>query len=251
MPTGMRMMTFSTNFWTSTSRQIRERGRQKTKSSKGTKTDVIDLVFDADKKNENDDDSSISDDSLATKDLLERANERLVNQQLMDEIKELKECIERKDKEIEQMGGQLRMAVATKCDLIIAHTELERHHEVDLQMKEKTVKEMKSTNNTLVEMRADMEKEFMNELVALANNIEELQSKQKKEMHAKNEELQRTMYEVSEKEYQIQILEDQIRRLEAKNSSNYDETVNDKGFSARHDSTKKVRKYRKKPSLEQ
>ena len=62
--------------------------------------------------------------------------------------------IDRKDKEIEELSGQLRRAVATKCDLVISHTELERHHEFNLKKLEECTKQLVKANFGLVEDQA-------------------------------------------------------------------------------------------------
>jgi hypothetical protein len=67
-------------------------------------------------------DSIGSSDTAKTSDLLDRAHDRLHLQELHDEIVELQQVIERKNGELEVLSGQLRRAVATKCDLVLAHT---------------------------------------------------------------------------------------------------------------------------------
>ena len=49
---------------------------------------------------------------------------------------------------------RLRRAVATKCDLVIAHTELERHHEFNLKKLEEATKHLLKANFGLVEEQA-------------------------------------------------------------------------------------------------
>ena len=74
---------------------------------------------DEESEEEDDDDESVrSGDSATTVDLLERAHDRLHMQQLHDEIDNLKSIVERKNVELENLTGQLRRAVATKCDLV-------------------------------------------------------------------------------------------------------------------------------------
>lgn len=105
-------------------------------------------------EDDDDDESANSSGSNATQDLLERAHDRLNMQSLYEEIGQLRRTVERKDKEIEQLSGQLRRAVATKCDLVIAHTELERHHEFNLSKLEEATKHLLKANFGLVEEQA-------------------------------------------------------------------------------------------------
>jgi hypothetical protein len=110
-----------------------------------------------DEEASNDDDEEISvtsSNSSATQDLLERAHDRLNMQHLYEEIADLRKSMEQKDKEVEQMTGQLRRAVSTKCDLVLAHTELERHHEFNLRKLEEASKYLLKANFGLVEEQA-------------------------------------------------------------------------------------------------
>ena len=103
---------------------------------------------------EDDGESVESSDSNTTQDLLERAHDRLNMQGLYEEVTQLRKIVERKDQEIEELSGQLRRAVATKCDLVIAHTELERHHEFNLKQLEEASKQLLKANFGLVEEQA-------------------------------------------------------------------------------------------------
>lgn len=104
---------------------------------------------------EEDDDSAASSDTHGTQDLLEKAHDRLNMQNLFEEVGRLRLRIEKKDKEMEEMAGQLRRAVATKCDLVIAHTELERHHSFNLKQLEAASRQLLKANFGLVEEQAD------------------------------------------------------------------------------------------------
>lgn len=139
-------------------------------------------------------------DSITATDLLEKVNARMEQQKLMEELKELRSTLERKDHEIEQLTGQLRMAISTKCDLVIAHTELERIHEMDMQEKDAFANQLKRNTLLNLEIRAEMEIEFMNEIDTLSKQVEE-------------SERQRT-HENMEKDLEIAQLQEKIRRLE-------------------------------------
>ena len=117
-----------------------------------------DEEYDEDEEDDEEDDeeegSVTSSSSNATQDLLERAHDRLNMQGLYEEVNQLRKIIERKDEEIDNLSGQLRRAVATKCDLVIAHTELERHHEFNLTQLEECTKQLVKANFGLVEEQA-------------------------------------------------------------------------------------------------
>lgn len=161
--------------------------------------------------------------SVATNDLLDQVKSRMEQQRLMEEAKELRKTIEKKDAEIEQLTGQLRMAISTKCDLVIAHTELERLHEVDLKQRDLYAEDMKRANLAMIEMRAEVEKEFMNELTDLSNQVEETEDLRKKE--------------AADKDEIIRLLEEKVRRLELTAMG---------GQSARGRDDAKVKYYKKK-----
>jgi hypothetical protein len=107
---------------------------------------------------ENEDDSSEANNSDGTQVLLERAHDRIALQGLQDEIQSLKAVIAKKNMEVEHISGQLRRAISTKCDLVLAHTELEKHHEYNLHMKEQESHMLMKANFGLLENRAGLEK---------------------------------------------------------------------------------------------
>mgnify|MGYP007080238279 CR=1 FL=1 len=171
---------------------------------------------------ESDDEEDEDVNSVATNDLLEQVNARMEQQRLMEEVKQLRATVEKKNAEIDQLTGQLRMAISTKCDLVIAHTELERLHERDLQERDQIADLMKKSNIALMEIRAEVEKEFMNELTGLAQQVEQAETRRQNDLE--------------EKEQIIQLLEEKIRRME-RNAL--------QGTSARPDN-EKVKFYKKK-----
>lgn len=160
--------------------------------------------------------------SVATKDLLDQVKSRMEQQRLIEEVKDLRLTIEKKDAEIEQLTGQLRMAISTKCDLVIAHTELERLHEMDLKQRDDYAEAMKRSNMSLMEVRAEVEKEFMNELNNLSAEVREKEQQRRKE--------------AAEKDSIIHLMEEKIRRMEVTAMG---------GFSVRRESDK-VKYYKKK-----
>jgi anaerobic ribonucleoside-triphosphate reductase len=82
-----------------------------------TEDDEYENVIEDDEGSD-DETSARSGGSATTEDLLERAHDRLHMQQLHDEVENLKQVIDRKNVELENLTGQLRRAVATKCDLV-------------------------------------------------------------------------------------------------------------------------------------
>lgn len=155
--------------------------------------------------------------------LLDQVKSRMEQQRLLEEAKELRRVIEKKDAEIEQLTGQLRMAISTKCDLVIAHTELERLHEGDLKRRDEFAEHMKRSNLALVEMRAEIEKEFMNELTSLSTQVQQADEKRMQELEAKDQI--------------IGLMEDKIRRMELAAMG---------GQSARRHDDDKVKFYKKR-----
>ena len=181
-----------------------------------------DSAYSDEDESSDDDDSEDEVEEVDARDLLAQVNARMEQQRLMEEAKELRSVIEKKNAEIEQLTGQLRMAISTKCDLVIAHTELERLHEQDMKVRETYADDMKRSNLYLMEVRAEVEKEFMNELTQLSQKVQESEERRKKD--------------VEEKDLTIKLLEQKIYRME-KNAL--------QGSSARPDSDK-VKFYKKK-----
>eukprot|EP00977_Amphora_coffeiformis_P003709 scaffold715_cov164-Amphora_coffeaeformis.AAC.6 len=216
------------------------------KEASDDEEDVSDYEFnDEDEGNDeyNDEDESVdSDNSGATQDLLERAHDRLNLQGLYEEVAQLRNTIERKDKEIEELSGQLRRAVATKCDLVIAHTELERHHEYNLKQLEEASKQLLKANFGLVEEQADTDvvsvlllyflfellaldcpveacfsclsfnllQQLMNEIVRLNQEMKEMKTEH---IHELGDWERLHANEMRDKEYEIAKLEEEVRKL--------------------------------------
>eukprot|EP00527_Entomoneis_sp_CCMP2396_P003938 CAMPEP_0198147642 /NCGR_PEP_ID=MMETSP1443-20131203/36916_1 /TAXON_ID=186043 /ORGANISM="Entomoneis sp., Strain CCMP2396" /LENGTH=391 /DNA_ID=CAMNT_0043812055 /DNA_START=92 /DNA_END=1267 /DNA_ORIENTATION=+ len=172
-------------------------------------------------ENPDEDDSSdveTSDEqTMGTKDLLARVQDRLTIQKLHEEIERLKGVVDSKNAELELLAGQLRRAVETKCDLVLAHTELERHHENLLNGKDHEAHKLMKTNFCLMEGLADVEKELLNEIVRLQVEIQDTRKQHTQELHDwermhKNEMLER--------DCEIARLKEEVRKLLLKSSSN-------------------------------
>jgi hypothetical protein len=157
-----------------------------------------------------DQESCSSESSDATQTLLDRAHERVAMQRLHEEIERLHDVLEQKNEEIEKLAGQLRQAVETKCDLVIAHTELERHHAFNLACKKKDVSALKEENRTLQEKRTEAELTLLNELVQLTDAMKEAEKAHQQELDDW-ERLHRN--EMLEKDFQIAQLSEELRKL--------------------------------------
>ena len=179
---------------------------------------------DADDEDESEEEESENEEEeeIDTRALLSQAKGRMEQQRLMEEVHELKRALEKKNAEIDQLTGQLRMAISTKCDLVIAHTELERTHEMDLKQRDQYAEEMKKTNLRMIELRAEIEREFMNELTSLATQVDEAEK--------------RRVADLAEKDEEVEALNAKIRKMEQNMA---------KGRSARPESDK-VKYYKKK-----
>jgi hypothetical protein len=166
-----------------------------------------------DSNSEDSSESSVhSDSSDNTKNILEKAHTRLENQSLKEEVKALEATVEQRDNEIEQLSGQLRRAVSTKCDLVLSHSELERFHEASLKKRDADMVLVQQANHSLLEMRANIEKEFMNELGKVTEEMEEEKKKHREEMDDW-ERMHRN--EMLEKEFIIAQLGEELRKAKA------------------------------------
>jgi len=168
---------------------------------------------DNDEEDEDDEDASEdgsfrSNCSENTSDILEKAHDRIALQKVKEEMKALEQVVERRNEEIEILAVQLRRAVATKCDLILSHTDLEYHHELSLKSKGTDLVIIQKANYTLLEIRAEVEQEFMNELAALAESMKEASIKHRQEIRDRGRVHMNAMLE---KDYQIAQLTEELR----------------------------------------
>ena len=174
---------------------------------------------------DSDDQDAVEDDDEEDQEsvtnLLERAHDRIAMQHLQEEIAKLNEVIEKKNEEIEHISGQLRRAVATKTDLVIAHTELERHHENNLSLKEQDVQVLKKEKVSLEEQKSKIERELLDELVKLTDQLKATKKGHRQELEDW-ERLHRN--EMLEKDLQIAQLTEEIRTLQG-----FDNMKNKKG----------------------
>jgi hypothetical protein len=161
-----------------------------------------------DEEGDEEDMSSIDSEDTAT--LLDRAHDRLHLQDLQDEVQHLKEIIAHKNEELEKLSGQLRRAVATKCDLVLAHNELELHHEQNLKRRDEGLMQLKRANLSLVEAQSEVEKDLLNEIFALNHKMSGLEEVHQRDVQER-EEMHK--YELSLKDKRIHRLQEEIRKM--------------------------------------
>ena len=179
--------------------------KQDADSSVSSVKAIADGEQDTPEEDNNSVDSSVSEDAAA---LLERAHDRIARQNLQEEVQTLKEVIERKNAELENLASRLRRAVETKCDLVVAHNELAKHQEQTIQKKNENLMRMKEANKCLLEGHAATEKKMLNELIRANDRFAALQKKHDDELDDW-ERLHRN--EILEKEYQIAKLTEEVR----------------------------------------
>ena len=127
----------------------------------------------------------------SSKRLLRMCDERMQYQTHNEEIKGLKDTIEQQKNQAEAMAEQLRRAVETKCDLVLAQNEMERRHEQDVIAKDAEIKNMRAYIQEILEAQAKSELNFMNEISSLAGKLERMETKRKKENEEKDLEIER------------------------------------------------------------
>lgn len=146
-----------------------------------------------------DDDDSEEDIVESSKRLLRKVDERIQYQQHSEEVQTLKATIEQMKHSAEAMAEQLRRAVETKCDLVLAQNEMERRHEQDMIRTQEEQKDTRLYIQDLLDGQARSELNFMNEISVLARRLEVMESKHKKEISEKD-------YEISQVELKLKAL---------------------------------------------
>lgn len=145
----------------------------------------------------------------SSKRLLRMVDQRIQYQHQSDEVKKLRETIDGMKHQAEAMSEQLRRAVETKCDLVLAQTEMERCHEQNLIAKDDEIHDLRQYIQLLLESQAMNELNFMNEISSLSKRLDDLTDKHKKEL--------------CEKDFTISQLESKVKSLQnealANNSS--------------------------------
>ena len=165
---------------------------------------------DSSKKDESEDEGgNTSDEDIveSSKRLLRMADKRLQYQQHNDEVKKLRVQLETMRMQAEAMSEQLRRAVESKCDLVLAQTEMERCHEQDLIAKDDEIKDLQVYAKSLMEQQAITELNFMNEISTLSQKLTDTAASHKNEL--------------MEKDFQIAQLEMKITAMKTEESAGY------------------------------
>uniref|UniRef100_A0A7S4EN08 Uncharacterized protein n=1 Tax=Pseudo-nitzschia australis TaxID=44445 RepID=A0A7S4EN08_9STRA len=118
--------------------------------------------------------------------LLRCVDQRIQYQQQNDEVASLKQDMERMKTQAEAMAEQLRRAVETKCDLVLAQNEMERRHEQDLISKDYELRELRIYIQDILEQQAKSELNFMNEISSLACTLEADKAKHSEQVEEKD-----------------------------------------------------------------
>lgn len=140
-----------------------------------------------------DDDEDIVESS---KRLLRMADQRIQYQQHSDEVHDLKATILEMESKAEAMAEQLRRAMDTKCDLVLAQNEMERCHEQNLIAKDDEIKDMRKYVQELLDAQARSELNFMNEISSLARTLELVNAKHEKEIKEKDAQIAELEYKM-------------------------------------------------------
>lgn len=167
-------------------------------------------------------------DDIDAIDLLERAHERLERQSLQDTVEYLREKLNSKNEEIECLNDQLRRAVSTKCDLVLAQAELEQCHDTAVAKRREDLKELKHQNYTLLEEYSMKEKELLTELLTLSSKLKSAENRHRDEM----DDLERIhRNQILEKDYQIAQLTVELQTAKMKYEACKQDLANGLGVS--------------------
>lgn len=132
--------------------------------------------------------------------LLEKAQARLRLTEYEAKINDLKEDLMEKNSKISTLTLQLRRATASKCDLVVACSDIEAQKIGLEELHGKEERKWKQMPLREQEVRAEVEKEFMNELTSLLDQMNDLKRRQKNEL--------------LEKDFEIAQLQEKLRRKE-------------------------------------
>jgi len=127
----------------------------------------------------------------SSKRLLRCVDQRLQYQNNNDEVRELREQNEQMKDQAEVIAEQLRRAVETKCDLVLAQNEMERRHEQNLIMKDDEIRGLRMYIQEILENQAETEMSFMNEIASLAKQLDDKRVKHLKELEEKESKIVR------------------------------------------------------------
>lgn len=147
-----------------------------------------------------DDESTRPSSQKSAQELLQKAQSRLKLSEYEQQIVSLKEDLMEKNAKISTLTLQLRRATASKCDLVVACSDIEAQKLEIEQLHGKEEKRWKQLPLREQEMRAQVEKEFMNELSLLMEQMNDLKRRHRNQ--------------VLEKDFEIAQLQETLRRME-------------------------------------
>lgn len=152
---------------------------------------------------------TITTDDKSSKELLAYAALRVKHQRVHEELKAAKGSLVQKDEQIVQLTGQLRRAVASKCDLVLACTDMERQKELTEKFGTPETRQVKQQYLDILEGRADMEREFMNELGLLTEELCKTDRKYTNQLCDKD-------FTIGQLEEKVRRLTEQVKEMELK-----------------------------------
>lgn len=136
----------------------------------------------------------------SAQELLEKAQQRLQLAEYEAKINNLKEDLMEKNEKISALTLQLRRATASKCDLVVACSDIEAQKLGLEELHGKEERKWRQMPLREQEVRAEVEKEFMNELSKLMDQMIDLKRRHKNEL--------------LEKDFEIAQLQEKLRRKE-------------------------------------
>ncbi|OEU18298.1 hypothetical protein FRACYDRAFT_236576 [Fragilariopsis cylindrus CCMP1102] len=168
-----------------------DRGVVEIRSLVKSRSDVEEEENEEDEEEEEEEEEEDDEEDIieSSKRLLRCVDQRMQYQQKKDGVQSLKATIQQMKTQAEAMAEQLRRAVETKCDLVLAQNEMERRHEQDQIAKEGEVKDLRMYIQEILETQAKSELNFMNEISSLANKLDGNQRKHKKLTQERDNEI--------------------------------------------------------------
>lgn len=142
----------------------------------------------------------------SAQELLDKAHSRLKLSEYEQKIVDLKEELMDKSKKISTLTLQLRRATASKCDLVVACSDIEAQKIGLEELHGKEERKWKQMPLREQEVRAEVEKEFMNELTLLMDQMNDMKRRHKNEL--------------LEKDFEVAQLQEKLRRKEMGEDSN-------------------------------
>lgn len=121
----------------------------------------------------------------SSKRLLRVVDQRIQYQHQSNEAHSIKAEIKQMRGQAEAMAEQLRRAVETKCDLVLAQNEMERNHEQSMIAKDGELHDLRLYIQEILEQQALSEMNLMNEISLLARTLETNKKKHTKEVEDK------------------------------------------------------------------